>query len=71
MPESPHQYFLGRRNAATVRLLEQNEDVNQFIRALLEHLVDFADKQGIRYAEVNLDRPFVTDDGYIRARITR
>lgn len=71
MPESPYQYFLGRRNAATVRLLEQNEDVNEFIRAFLEHLVDYANHEGVRFADVRIDRPFVSNDGYLKARISR
>lgn len=71
MPDSPYQVFLGRRNAACVRLLEQNPDVNEFMRALMEHLVDFADKEGIRYADIKIDRPFVSNDGYLRARILR
>ncbi|CAN5756205.1 hypothetical protein BH24ACT15_BH24ACT15_36390 [soil metagenome] len=71
IPDNPLQYFLGQRNAACVRLLEQNEDVSTFIRALLEHLVDFANHEGIAARDVRIDRPFVSDDGYLKARITR
>lgn len=71
MPQSPLEFFLGRRNAACVRLLEQNDDVNEFSRALLEHLVDYAEREGIEFRDIKLDRPYVTNDGYIKARITR
>lgn len=62
---------MGRRNAACLRLLEQNTDVNEFTRALLEHLVDYAKREGIEFSEIKLDRPYVTNDGYIRARIMK
>lgn len=71
MATTPHEYFLGRRNEACVRLLEKNEDVNGFIRAVLEHLVDFANHKGIRFEDIRLDRPYVTNDDRIIARITR
>ena len=71
MPDNPYQYFLGQRNAACVRLLEQNEDVTEFIRAFLEHLVDYANHEGITFDRVRIDRPYVTNDGYVKARITR
>lgn len=68
---TPFEYFAGRRNMACVQLLERNEDVNEFVRAVLEHLVDYANHEGIRVEDVKLDRPYVTNDGYIKARITR
>lgn len=71
MPTTPFEYFAGRRSAACVRLLEQNTEVNAFIQALLEHLVDFAEHEGIRFSDVKLDLPFVTNDGYIKARILK
>ena len=71
MATTPLEFFMGRRNAACVRLLEQNSDVNDFTRALLEHLVDYAKREGIEYADIKLDRPYITNDGYIRARIMR
>ncbi len=71
MPTTPYEVFLGRRNAACVRLLEQNADVNEFTRALLEHLVDYAVKEGIAFSDIKLDRPYVSNDGYIRARIMK
>ena len=71
MATTPFEYFTGRRNESCVRLLEKNEDVNQMIRALLEHLVDFANHEGIRFEDVKIDRPFISNDGYLVARITR
>ena len=71
MPENPHQYFLGQRNAACVRLLERNEDVNNLIRAMLEHLVDYANKEGMDFERIRIDRPFITNDGRLVAQLTR
>lgn len=71
MATTPFEYFLGRRNAACVQLLEKNQDINEFIRSLLEHVVDYANHEGIRVEDVKIDMPFVTNDGYVKARITR
>lgn len=71
MPENALQYFMGRRQAAVVRLLEQNEDVSSFIQALLEHLVEYADKEGLRFGDIKIDRPFITNDGVIKGRLVR
>ena len=71
MATNAFEFFLGRRQRACTELLEQNEDVAGFVAALLEHLVDYSREQGIPYRAIILDRPFVTADGYINARIRR
>lgn len=71
MPENAFQYFVGRRNAACVRMLEQNHEVSNFLQSILEHLVDYANQKGMAFADVKLDSPFVSSDGYIKARISR
>jgi hypothetical protein len=71
MPTSAFEYFVGRRNAAMVQLLERNPEVSGFMQALLEHLVDWSKEHGVRYEDIKLDVPFVSHDGYIRARISR
>lgn len=71
MATTPHEYFMGRRNAATLRVLETNGDISTFIRALLEHIADFASQNGIDVKDVKIDSPFITDDGYLRGRILK
>lgn len=71
MATTSFEYFLGRRNAACVQLLERNHDMGAFIQGLLEHVVQYAEREGIAVEDVKLDLPFVSDDGYIQGRITR
>lgn len=71
MATTPLEFFMGRRNAATVKVLEQNEDITKFIRALLEHITDFATQNGVDVGEVKISLPSIGDDGTLRARILR
>lgn len=68
MPTSAFEYFLGRRNARVVDLLERNESVSATLQGLLEHLVDVADEKGCRFEDLELDSPFVQGE-YLKARI--
>jgi len=67
--ESPFDFFVQRQNSRMVELLEENREVSRFIMALLTHLEQHARETGIRYADLRIDDPHVTADGYIRARI--
>lgn len=71
MAATAFEYFVGRKNAACVQLLEKNQDVSEFIAALLDHLAQYADREGISVTDVKLDRPYITSDGYIKARLMR
>lgn len=68
MPESAFGYFLGRRNARVVRLLEDNHSVAATIQGLLEHLVDVAADKGCEFKDLELETPFVAGE-YLKARI--
>jgi hypothetical protein len=39
--------------------------------ALLDHLVEYARQEGIPITAIQLNRPFVTNDGRIVAQITK
>jgi hypothetical protein len=68
MPTSAFEYFLGRRNARVVSLLERNEGVAAMLQGLLEHLVDVAEERGVPFEDLVVDRPFVHGE-YLKARI--
>jgi hypothetical protein len=67
--ESPFDFFVQRQNQRMVTLLEENHDVSRFVMAVLDHLEQHARAQGLRYADLRIEDPHVTPDGYIRARI--
>jgi hypothetical protein len=71
MATTPFEYFLQNRRQACTDLLEKNEDVSGFMAALLDHLVEYARREGIPLAAIRLDLPFVTNDGQIVAKIGR
>lgn len=71
MAENAFEVMLGRRRKACTDILEQNEDVSGFMAALLDHLVEYAAKEGIHPRQIRLDRPFVTNDGRIVAQIQK
>jgi len=71
MPANALEFFLGRRRQAVTDLLETNSDVSEFFAALLEHLVDYAAEEGIHPKRIQLDRPFITNDGKIVAQIRK
>jgi hypothetical protein len=71
MATTPFEHFLGNRRQACTDLLEKNEDVSGFMAALLDHLVEYARQEGIPLAAIQLNRPFVTNDGKIVAQITK
>lgn len=68
MAESAFHYFIQRRNARVVQLLERNESVSAMLQGLLEHLVSVAEDHGVPFEQVELDRPFVQGE-YLKARI--
>lgn len=58
-----------------VQLLEKNHGVSEHIAALLDHLVDYANRRGVKFEDLVLDRPYVDgyDSGfgeYIKTRLT-
>lgn len=69
MPENAFGYFLQRKNARIVRLLETNHNVSGAIQGLLEHLTDFADEKGVRFDQVVIDNLHVTRDDQLVARL--
>ena len=69
MATTPMEYFVGRGNQRMVRLLEQNQEVSEFFYAVLQHLVDHANATGRSFADLRIRDPFVSSDGYIRARV--
>lgn len=71
MADNAFEVMLGRRRRACADILEQNEDVSGFMAALLDHLVEYARKEGIHPRQIRLDRPFVTNDGKIVAQIQK
>ncbi len=71
MPASAFEYFLGQKRQACADILEKNEDVSGFMAALLDHLVEYAQREGIPVQAIRLDRPFVTNDGKIIAQIQK
>jgi len=66
---SPFEYFVGRQNRKMVDLLEANRDVSQFFMSVLDHLVAHAEANGKRFDQLKIEDPFVSPDGYIRARV--
>lgn len=70
MPANALEYFVQRRSAHVVRLLDENRQIAGFVQALLEHLVDHAVEKGVRYADLDLDTPHITRDNVLVARIT-
>ncbi len=69
MATSPFEYFVGRQNQRMVQLLERNRDVSEFFYAVLDHLVEHANAKGKRFEDLQIHDPFVSSDGYIRARV--
>lgn len=69
MPANAFEFFLQRRNARVVQLLEQNDSVSGALQGLLEHLVDFADDKGVPFRDLDLNDAHVTRDNQLVARI--
>jgi ribosomal protein L22 len=66
---TPFEYFVGRQNRNLVDMLEANRDVSQFFMSVLEHLVAHAQENGKRFDQLKIEDPYVSPDGYIRARV--
>jgi hypothetical protein len=69
MADSAFTYFLQRRNAHVVRLLETNHSVAGALQGLLEHLVEYAEERGVPYTAIELADVHVTRDNQLVARI--
>lgn len=69
MPTTPFEYFVGRQNQRMVQLLESNREISEFFYNVLDHLVEHANAKGKRFADLKIDMPHVTSDGYLKARI--
>jgi hypothetical protein len=67
--ESPFDFFVQRQNGRMVQLLEENREVSRFFMAILDHLEQHARATGRPYAALRIEDPYVTADGYIRARV--
>jgi ketopantoate reductase len=59
MPENAFQFFLGRKNAKLVKLLEENTEVSEFFQGILEELVAVADKEGVPYSRLGVRDAFI------------
>lgn len=71
MATTAFEYFVGRDNQRMVYLLEQNESVSKFVQGLLDHLVSYCDREGVKFADLEIDMPYVANDEHIRGRIVR
>lgn len=69
MPATAFEVFVGRENQKVVRLLEQNRDVSQFVMSVLDHLVKHCEATGTHFRDLQIRDPYVSPDGYIRARV--
>lgn len=69
MATNPYEHFVGRENQKMVRLLEENREVSEFFYTVLQHLVDHANAKGKAFKDLQIHDPFVSSDGYIRARV--
>lgn len=67
--ENAFTFFLQRKNAHIVKLLETNHSVAGAIQGLLEHLVDFAAEKGVPYTAIELADVHVTRENMLVARI--
>ena len=71
MPTTPFEWFLQNKNRKCTEFLEQNEDVSGFVAALLDHCREFCEQEGIPVRALQLDKPFVTNDGKIVAQMRK
>lgn len=70
MPENAFQYFLGRKSARVVKLLEDNNEVAEYMQGLLEELVQVADKAGVPYRKLGIRDAFIHGPSMtVRARV--
>ena len=69
MASNAFEFFLERKNARIVKLLEQNHSISGALQGLLEHLVEFADEKGVPYPDIELADVHVTRDSMLVARI--
>jgi hypothetical protein len=69
VPSSAFEYFVGQENRKVVRLLEENRDISQFFMSLLDHLVKHCEATGTSFRDLQIQDPYVSPDGYIRARV--
>lgn len=70
MPNNPMEYFLAREASAKVRLLERNPSIAGFIDGVLDHLVQFCQKEGIQMEDIDLRDVFIAHDKRLNATIT-
>jgi hypothetical protein len=52
-----------------VELLERNPDLSRFFLAVIDHLVVHCNATGKDFRDLKIVDPFVSPDGYIRARV--
>jgi len=69
MPSNAFEYFLQRRNARLVRMLERNREIAEMIQGLLENIEEHCVNKGLDVAKVGIRDAFVTSDGVVTLRI--
>jgi hypothetical protein len=70
MPLTPFQYFLGRENQRKVEILEKNHDIAGFFDGLLDHLVNFSNREGVPIENIQIKDAWIAGDKRINALIT-
>jgi len=63
--------FLESEQSEVVAFLKRNPSVSGFIQGVLEHCVNFCNAEGIRFEDIEFDKPYIAHDEFIRARIVK
>lgn len=63
--------YLESEQSQVVEFLRRNTSVSGFIQGILEHCVNFCNAEGIPFEEIEIDRPYIAHDEFIRARIIK
>jgi hypothetical protein len=71
MAETAFGHFMGRQQARAVRFLERNESINGFVAALIDHMTTYCEREGVTPEQIEIDMPFVSQDGVVQARIRK